>query len=146
MNYCDVAARNLARAMAAELAMKRIKSAYVFFLLFGLVASGTAWAHGASVHHRQFHHHRHAHAGIFIGVPLRWHYPPQQYYYSYPPLIATPATPPVYIERSDVPQAQSPTSNYWWYYCRDPQGYYPYVKQCPTGWQQVPARPPDLDR
>lgn len=135
--------------------MKRIKSAYVLFLLFGLVASGTVWAHGASAHgawvhgasahHRHFHH-RHAHAGIFIGVPLRWHYPPQQYYYSYPPLIATPATPPVYIERSDVPQAQSQASNYWWYYCRDPQGYYPYVKQCPTGWQQVPARPPDLDR
>ena len=26
-----------------------------------------------------------------------------------------------------------------WYYCSDPAGYYPYVAQCTTGWQAVPA-------
>jgi hypothetical protein len=26
-----------------------------------------------------------------------------------------------------------------WYYCADPAGYYPYVTQCFTGWQSVPA-------
>ena len=26
-----------------------------------------------------------------------------------------------------------------WYYCVDPAGYYPYVTQCNTGWQPVPA-------
>jgi hypothetical protein len=26
-----------------------------------------------------------------------------------------------------------------WYYCSDPAGYYPYVTQCTTGWQAVPA-------
>jgi hypothetical protein len=26
-----------------------------------------------------------------------------------------------------------------WYYCSDPAGYYPYVTQCNTGWQAVPA-------
>jgi hypothetical protein len=26
-----------------------------------------------------------------------------------------------------------------WYYCSDPAGYYPYVTQCNTGWQTVPA-------
>jgi hypothetical protein len=26
-----------------------------------------------------------------------------------------------------------------WYYCSDPAGYYPYVAQCNTGWQTVPA-------
>jgi hypothetical protein len=26
-----------------------------------------------------------------------------------------------------------------WYYCSDPAGYYPYVPQCSTGWQAVPA-------
>jgi hypothetical protein len=26
-----------------------------------------------------------------------------------------------------------------WYYCTDPAGYYPYVTQCNTGWQAVPA-------
>ena len=27
----------------------------------------------------------------------------------------------------------------WGYYCADPPGYYPYVTQCSTGWQTVPA-------
>jgi hypothetical protein len=26
-----------------------------------------------------------------------------------------------------------------WYYCSNPPGYYPYVTQCSTGWQAVPA-------
>jgi hypothetical protein len=26
-----------------------------------------------------------------------------------------------------------------WYYCANPQGYYPYVTQCYSGWQAVPA-------
>ena len=28
-----------------------------------------------------------------------------------------------------------------WYYCPNPQGYYPYVAQCYSGWQAVPATP-----
>lgn len=28
-----------------------------------------------------------------------------------------------------------------WYYCRNPEGYYPYVKHCNGEWQQVPATP-----
>ena len=27
----------------------------------------------------------------------------------------------------------------WGYYCSDPAGYYPYVSQCDSGWQTVPA-------
>jgi hypothetical protein len=27
----------------------------------------------------------------------------------------------------------------YWYYCSDPAGYYPYVAQCNTAWQTVPA-------
>jgi hypothetical protein len=30
-------------------------------------------------------------------------------------------------------------SSQTWYYCSDPAGYYPYVTQCNTGWQPVPA-------
>jgi hypothetical protein len=26
-----------------------------------------------------------------------------------------------------------------WYYCAEPPGYYPYVSQCYSGWQPVPA-------
>jgi hypothetical protein len=32
-----------------------------------------------------------------------------------------------------------PSASQTWYYCYDPAGYYPYVTQCNTGWQMVPA-------
>ena len=33
--------------------------------------------------------------------------------------------------------------SYYWYYCQDPQGYYPYVKSFPGGWiTVVPKVPP----
>jgi hypothetical protein len=40
-----------------------------------------------------------------------------------------------YYDYGDYGQAYSQT----WYYCSDPAGYYPYVTQCSTGWQTVPA-------
>ena len=52
----------------------------------------------------------------YVGWP---YYPPQ----------ATEAAPP-----DSQPQQQQP---YYWYYCENPQGYYPYVKSCPGGWKQV---------
>jgi hypothetical protein len=33
----------------------------------------------------------------------------------------------------------APTAPYFWYYCQSPPGYYPYVEQCATPWQPVPA-------
>ena len=35
----------------------------------------------------------------------------------------------------------APAAPQYWYYCSNPQGYYPYVPQCPTTWQRVPAQP-----
>ncbi len=69
--------------------------------------------------------------------PWPWYYP--RYGYPYPPVVSVPATPPVYIERAqtDEPAAAS------WYYCTNPQGYYPYVEKCPGGWQAVAPRPAD---
>jgi hypothetical protein len=32
-----------------------------------------------------------------------------------------------------------PYSAQTWYYCSDPAGHYPYVTQCNTAWQAVPA-------
>ena len=32
------------------------------------------------------------------------------------------------------PEQQQPS---YWYYCQNPQGYYPYVKSCPGGWITV---------
>ena len=36
----------------------------------------------------------------------------------------------------DAPQAANT-----WYYCAESQAYYPYVKQCAAGWQQVTPQP-----
>lgn len=83
---------------------------------------------------------RHAHVGVYFGAPLwPWYYPP---YYDYPPrVVVVPAPqPPVYVEQNPAPAAQA---NNYWYYCTGSQAYYPYVKECPGGWQQVvPQAPP----
>lgn len=125
-------------------------------LLLGFSGS-LAWAHG----------HHHSHFGIGLGYYgpgfygsygyggygfgrygfggygyPSYYYPP---WYAYPPAVVVPTTPPVYIERQEAQPAQSaqpdqPQSNFW-YYCRNPDGYYPYVKSCPGGWLPVPPRP-----
>jgi hypothetical protein len=68
--------------------------------------------------------------------------PGYSYGYSYPPVIAVPSPPPVYIQQQQVSpsQPQSPAGHYW-HYCRDPEGYYPYVRNCPGGWLQVAPQP-----
>jgi hypothetical protein len=38
-----------------------------------------------------------------------------------------------------VPPAVAPSPTYW-FYCGNPQGYYPYVPQCSVPWQQVPPQ------
>jgi hypothetical protein len=76
---------------------------------------------------------------------------PYPYPYYAPPVVATvPASPPVYVERSDIqPGAQQGAQGSgalqpgYWYYCRNPEGYYPSVQQCPGGWQQVAPRQPN---
>ncbi len=39
----------------------------------------------------------------------------------------------------DYDNYSQPYANQTWYYCSDPAGYYPYVTQCNTSWQAVPA-------
>jgi hypothetical protein len=86
--------------------------------------------------------HWHGRVGISIGVPLGypWFYPPYYPPPYYPPVVTVPAQPPVYIEREEAPAV--PPQNAYWYYCHDPEGYYPYVKECPGGWQAVSPTPP----
>ncbi|MGH8559783.1 MAG: hypothetical protein ACRESZ_20485 [Methylococcales bacterium] len=65
---------------------------------------------------------------------------PYNPYYGYPPAVIN-TSPPVYIER----QADGPSSGNskgYWYYCSDPSGYYPYIKECHNEWQPVLAQPP----
>ena len=88
--------------------------------------------------------------GIGIGAPFPYSYPyyyrPYPYYY-YPPYAYYPAPvvvqqQPVYIEQNaPQPQAQPQASSGYWYFCAEPNGYYPYVRECPTGWQRVAPQP-----
>ena len=53
---------------------------------------------------------------------------------------------PPYAERSDPAPQSAPQprrrAEGTWHFCPESNGYYPYVQQCPGGWQRVPARPP----
>jgi hypothetical protein len=115
------------------------------------IALACVLALGAGAASAQHFHHG-PRVGVYIGPGWGWYYPYPHYvyppaYYTYPPVVVAPSGPPVYIEQG---QAQAPTAeatpaqpqaNYW-YYCSKPEGYYPYIKQCPGGWQQVAPRPP----
>jgi hypothetical protein len=61
-------------------------------------------------------------------------------------VVTVPTSPPVYIEQQTAPPVStggSPFETGWWYYCKNPAGYYPYVERCPDGWTKVPPRPAD---
>ena len=47
---------------------------------------------------------------------------------------------PDYVSETyyDVPGADYSA---YWYYCRDPEGYYPYVQRCNGEWEPVPPQP-----
>lgn len=115
----------------------------VAFLLLCLAGAGNAIAdrggHGG--------HGGHGHFDLVIGPYWGpWYYPPPLYYYPpyYPPGMVERASPPVYIEQQATPPVSSqaaPQTNYW-YYCDAAKGYYPYVKECPSGWQRVLPQPP----
>ncbi len=116
--------------------MKWVKPRFIVVLLLTMLVAETAWAHG----HRHGHHH-HAHVGVFIGVPLAgsWYYRSPNFY-TYPPVATLPSSPQAYIEQN-TPQQEAGS---WWYYCQNPQGYYPYVKQCTHDWQLVSPQPSNL--
>lgn len=114
--------------------MKSLK-VLLFLLLVAVIGIGDA-----SADRRHHHRHSHSHFGLYLGVPFSpWYYPPP--YWDYPPrVVVVPAPePPVYIEQNPAPAAQA--TNYW-YYCVDAKAYYPYVKDCPGGWQQVVPQAP----
>jgi hypothetical protein len=107
----------------------------VAVVLLSAVASGSALAHGQ------------VRFGIVVGGPLYWPgYYPGPYYspYYYPPVVAVPASPPTYVEQGDEVAPAAPVqeqSRAYWYYCAESKAYYPYVKQCPGGWQRVAPQP-----
>jgi hypothetical protein len=132
-------------------ALRTTLSLAAFVLAATASASALAWHHGG-----------HARVGVYIGAPAYW-YPPyySPYYtpyypgYYYPPVVVAPSAPPTYIEQGggppviapqqSAPQSQtatqSPPEANWWYYCADTKAYYPYVRECPAGWQRVAPQP-----
>jgi len=120
--------------------MKLAKTTWVLVtVLLGILAAGSASAHG----HGHYRGSR-AHFGVFIGAPAYWYYPAPYYYYPpyYAPVAAAPASPAAYVERGDTRAAPEPAHDSW-YYCPEAKAYYPYVKQCPAGWQRVAPQPPN---
>ena len=77
-----------------------------------------------------------ARIGAFVAAPLFFYSPPPAYYNS--PFFAASPQPPVYIEQGAATEAPVAGS---WYYCAGSQAYYPYVKECPEGWQPVAPVP-----
>jgi len=89
-------------------------------------SSGGASHSGSHSHHN--HHHFRSSFFVGFGAPLFWG---PSYYYApgyYEPL-------PVYIEQNSVSPEQG---SQYWYYCPSARTYYPYVGDCPEGWQRVP--------
>jgi len=95
-------------------------------LLLAIPMSGLA---GSSTHYS---------FGFNVGIPLYGppayapgpYWGPSPYYYPAPPVVVVPQQPQTYVQRNRQ------ESNYW-YYCQNPQGYYPYIKSCPGGWMKV---------
>ena len=82
---------------------------------------------------------------LFGGYPYFSPYDSDWPYYSYPyyysPAVMAPPVPLVYIEQGTAPKVQALESKNWGY-CSKPEGYYPYVKECPAGWQSIEPQPP----
>jgi hypothetical protein len=103
-------------------------------ILLGLADDASAGGRGGRGFSHSGHHFSHFHGGTrvfigatFIGAPLV--YP----YYAYPYYAPAPvyyAPPPTYVEPAPAPQS-------YWYYCAPSRAYYPYVRDCPSGWQRV---------
>ena len=118
----------------------------------GVRAGGPVLAHGRGLGHGGL-----VRFGVFVAAPVvmwRSFYGPPPYYYSspyyppyYPPVVAVPVSQPTYVEQGQVgaaPPSAAPAAPEpgYWYYCADSRAYYPYVKECPGGWQRVSPQPP----
>jgi hypothetical protein len=112
--------------------LKKIPALLMTVTAMSLLFSGTALAR---------HGHGHFRGSIWIG-PGFWPAFPyySEPYYVQPPPVVIRQAPEEYIHKA--PEVEEP---YYWYYCRKPEGYYPYVRTCPDGWMKVlPSQtPPD---
>jgi hypothetical protein len=128
-----------------ESVMKIDKIVFMTLLIVSTLFGHEVWARGHGGHGG---FHGHPGFGLYFGTPFYsspfYPYPYYRYPYYYPyynpPVVTVPATPPVYIQQSPPATRDYPSG--YWYYCSNPEGYYPYIKECPDGWQQVDPTPP----
>ena len=103
--------------------------------------------------------------GVNIGIPLfgpgyyaPYAYPAPAYAYPAPPYAypapaysypapaysyPAPAMAPsgAFAQQGYATVVPVPAQPKGWYYCAGSNAYHPYVKECPGGWQRVPAQP-----
>lgn len=80
------------------------------------------------------------------------YYPYQSIYYPEVMVSTVVAPAPVYVRQGEVvssspfprtqiqPEVSANGSD--WHYCHNPDGFYPSIKSCPSGWQRVPVQVP----
>jgi hypothetical protein len=102
-------------------------------------------------HDGHFHGDDHFHGAVIVGWPWfgwygTWPYYDPFYYpygYYYPSTDYTYAVGSSdYAPLSTQGAVSEPPHELYWYYCDDPDGYYPYVRNCNHDWQAIPAQPP----
>lgn len=108
-----------------------MKAQKILLVVLVLLLAGTSSAMAHGVRGR---------VGVYFGpVVGPWFYP-SPYYYQPQVVVVPQAPPPVYIEQSQADPEPASAQQYW-YYCKSGKGYYPYVRECPDGWQKVLPEP-----
>lgn len=132
------------------------------FCAFGMVSALSLLAanaearpagHGHDFHGRDFHGFNHGELGLWRGGHwihdfhdgrFAWWWTVDGFWYFYPePIYPYPMyVPPALIvqQAPPVPTGLPPAQS--WYYCDNPNGYYPYVASCNGAWREVPVTPP----
>ena len=120
--------------------MKRTLSIAVVLAATLLALGGPATADRGG--HGHFGHRGHAGVSVLVG-PLWWEsgwWGPYPYYYPYyrPTTIVVQPPPEIYLQQGESTDKQA-----YWYYCKEKEGYYPFIDRCPSGWLKIvpPPRP-----
>jgi len=134
---------------------RSVLAVLVALSLLGLARPSRAWVYGGWYGHGGYGHGGHSNVVIGLSAPIGpyygYPYPygygyayPYAYPYPYPYPAPAPYAygPPASVQSGPVQMQQQDQS--YWYYCQSPQGYYPYIQKCSSGWMQVvpPQGPP----
>ena len=86
-------------------------------------------------------HHHGSYAIFFFGPG--WGFYPYDYLWTYPPAVSLVQPADInYVEKPELEEEEARSPH--WYYCYEPAGYYPAVKECTGSWYPVapiPAQP-----